>query len=346
MSEIPPAGRPPQLDGQAIAQHPSHQNVDNTLLAKTLADALNQATVEARRKRRWNIFFKLIFLTIFILMVLGLLADRGLKGSGIQLDDQGNIINRYTAVIEVKGVIADSGDASAEKIIAGIQRAYQDANVAGIVLRINSGGGSPVQSGYVYDEINRLRSLNPTKPIVSVIEDIGASGAYYIAAATDNIYADKASLVGSIGVTAASFGFVGLMDKVGIERRLYTSGAHKAFLDPFSPQNSQETIFWEEVLAGVHDQFIDAVEKGRGKRLNVRENPDLFSGLIWNGEQALAIGLIDGLGSTATIAREQFAAPFLVDFTEKEDPLTKMMKELGLGVMSGVRAAFPEVEWR
>lgn len=346
MSELPPQGRPPQLDGQAIAHQAATSHVDNALLTKILADALNNATVEARRKRRWNIFFKLIFLVIFILIVLNLLADKVLKGSGLQVDSQGNIINRYTAVIDVKGVIADNSDASAGKIIAGIQRAYRDPKVAGIVLRINSGGGSPVQSGYVYDEINRLRSIDPTKPIVSVIEDIGASGAYYIAAATDNIYADKASLVGSIGVTAASFGFTGLIDKIGIERRLYTSGEHKAFLDPFSPQNAEETAFWKEVLSGVHDQFIDAVEKGRGTRLNVRENPDLYSGLIWNGAQALEMGLIDGLGSTATIARDKFSAPFLVDFTDKEDPFAKMMKELGMGVVSGVRAAFPEVEWR
>lgn len=345
MSEFQSPGRPPQLDGQAISHYPS-SNIDQALLTKTLADALNNATVEARRKRRWNIFFKLIFGVIFILIVLGLLADKSLKSGGIQIDDEGNIVPRYTAVIDVKGEIADNTDASAARIISGMQRAYKDAGVVGIVLRINSGGGSPVQSGYVYDEINRLRMIYPEKPIVSVIEDIGASGAYYIAAATDQIYADKASLVGSIGVTAASFGFVGLIDKVGIERRIYTSGEHKAFLDPFSPQNAIETTFWKEVLVGVHDQFIDAVEKGRGKRLNVRENPDLYSGLIWNGEQALEIGLIDGLGSTATIAREQFKAPFMVDFTEKEDPFAKMMKELGMGVVSGVKAAFPEVQWR
>lgn len=344
MSEFQSQGRPPQLDGQAISHHSS--SIDNTLLTKALADALNNATVESRRKRRWNIFFRIIFLLIFILIVLGFIGAKGLGSSGIQMDEQGNIITRYTAVVDVKGMIADNSEASAARVINGIQRAYKDPNVAGIVLRINSGGGSPVQSGYVYDEINRLRSLQPDKPIVSVIEDIGASGAYYIAAATDNIYADKASLVGSIGVTAASFGFTGLIEKVGIERRLYTSGEHKAFLDPFSPQNAIETAFWEEVLTGVHDQFIDAVEKGRGKRLNVRDNPDLYSGLIWNGEQALEIGLIDGLGSTATIAREEFQAPFLVNFTVKDDPFEKMMKELGMGVVSGVKAAFPEVEWR
>lgn len=345
MSDFQSQGRPPHLDGQAISSA-SAGNVDNTLLTKALADALNNATVEARRKRRWGIFFKLIFFIIFLFIILSLIVSNSLRSGGIYLDDEGNIINRYTAVVDVKGEISDNSEASAERIIAGIQRAYKDPKVAGIILRINSGGGSPVQSGYVYDEINRLRAIDPTKPIVSVIEDIGASGAYYIAAATDHIYADKASLVGSIGVTAASFGFTGLIEKVGVERRLYTSGEHKAFLDPFSPENTKETAFWKEVLGGVHDQFIDAVEKGRGKRLNVRDNPDLYSGLIWNGEQALEIGLIDGLGSTATIAREKFLAPYLVDFSEKEDPFAKMMKELGMGVVSGVKAAFPEVEWR
>ncbi|MHC5226561.1 S49 family peptidase [Ignatzschineria sp. LJL83] len=348
MSESTHSGIPPYIDKQAISQAGNaHENsINSDLLAKTLANALNNATVEARRRRRWNIFFKLTFLMIFVLMVLGLLAGNSMKGSNIQIDDSGNIITRYTAVIDVKGEIAENSDASASRMISGIQRAYQDPYAVGIILRINSGGGSPVQSGYVYDEINRLRALYPEKKIYSVIEDIGASGAYYIAAATDYIYADKASLVGSIGVTAASFGFTGLMEKVGVERRLYTSGEYKAFLDPFSPQNAVETDFWKEVLSGVHDQFIAAVENGRGTRLNVQENPNLYSGLVWNGEQALEIGLIDGLGSAQTVAREELSAAYLVDFTEKEDPFAKMMKELGMGVVSGVKAAFPEIEWR
>ena len=341
------SSNPPSLDGGAISHRSSGQSgVNNDLLAKTLADALNNATTEARRKRRWAIFFRLIFGLIFLLIIAGIFADKSGKGSGIYFDDQGNIVNRYTAVIDVKGVIAENSDASASRIIDGIQRAYNDPKAAGIILRINSGGGSPVQSGYVYDEINRLRALYPQKPIYSVVEDIGASGAYYIAAATDEIFADKASLVGSIGVTAAGFGFNELIGRIGIERRLYTSGEHKAFLDPFSPQNAEETAFWKEVLGGVHQQFIHAVESGRGDRLKAKDNPDLYSGLIWNGEQALALGLIDGLGSTATIAREKLRAPYLADFTQKEDPFAKMMRELGMGVVSGVRAAFPEVEWR
>lgn len=326
----------------------SHSNggLNNEALSRVLADALNQATTESRRKRRWNIFFKILFLLIFILMILGFMAGRSLSGKGIYLDEEGNVLSRYTAVIDVKGMIAENSEASAEHIIAGIQSAYKDKNVAGIILRINSGGGSPVQSGYVYDEINRLRALYPEKKVYAVIEDIGASGAYYIAAASDYIYADKASLVGSIGVTAAGFGFTGLIDKVGIERRLYTSGEYKAFLDPFSPQNPVETDFWKEVLSGVHDQFITAVKEGRGDKLKTPDNPILYSGLIWNGEQALSMGLIDGLGSAPMVAREIFKAPHLVDFTEKEDPFDRMMKGLGAGVVTGVRAAFPEVEWR
>lgn len=351
MSDFRETGQPPRIDGGAVNNRNNHNNqsqsaISNDLLAKTLADALNLATIEARRKRRWNIFFKLFFGVIFILIVLGLVAGRNIDSSNIHFDDAGNIVNRYTAVIDVKGVIAENSDASAERIIVGLQRAYKDPKAAGIVLRINSGGGSPVQSGYVYDEIKRLQQIYPEKRVYAVIEDIGASGAYYIAAAADYIYADKASLVGSIGVTAAGFGFTELIDKVGVERRLYTSGEYKAFLDPFSPQNPIETDFWKSVLGGVHDQFITAVKNGRGDKLKTPDDPLLYSGLVWNGEQALSLGLIDGLGSAPAVARELFQAPVLVDFTEKEDPLTKMMKGLGMGVVSGVRAAFPEIEWK
>ncbi len=337
---------PPSLDAAAIAtpKIAQPQGIDNALLAQTLAKALNASTIEARRKRRWNIFFKLFFGAIFLLLILLLFALKSIGNSNIHIDSKGNIVDRYTAVVEVKGMIADGMDASGDKIMNGLHKAFQDPKVAGIILRINSGGGSPVQSGYVYDEINRLKRLYPNKPIYAVIEDIGASGAYYIASATDMIIADKASLVGSIGVTAAGFGFNKLIDKVGIDRRLYTSGEYKAFLDPFSPQNAVETEFWKSVLDGVHQQFIAAVEAGRGERLN-RDYPNLYSGLIWNGEQALEIGLIDGLGSPAEVAREAFNAPFIVDFTEKEDPFARMMKGLGMGVVSGIRSAFPQVEW-
>ncbi|PWD83613.1 S49 family peptidase [Ignatzschineria cameli] len=341
-----PGNHIPQLDRGALrsSAHASEgvgSGVDSARLTEALANALNSATVEARRKRRWAIFFRLLFAFLFLLMVLLFFAGRSIDSGAIKVDSEGRLLDRYTAVIDLKGIIAENSDASAARLISALGKAYQDPKAVGIILRINSGGGSPVQSGYVYDEINRLRELYPHKKLFAVIEDIGASGAYYIAAAADQIYADKASLVGSIGVTAASFGFVELMDKVGIERRLYTSGEYKAFLDPFSPQNPTETAFWKGVLDGVHQQFITAVKEGRGTRLKDPDNSLLYSGLVWNGEQALDLGLIDGLGSAASVARD-WQAPALIDFTEKEDPWSKMMRELGLGVISAIKAALPQ----
>lgn len=199
-------------------------------------------------------------------------------------------------------------------------------------MRINSPGGSPVQSGYVYDEIRRLRGEYPDIKLYAVITDLGASGAYYIASAADQIYADKASLVGSIGVTAAGYGFVGTMEKLGVERRTYTAGEHKAFLDPFQPQKPEETAFWQSVLETTHKQFIASVKQGRGERLKDKEHPELFSGLIWSGEQALGLGLVDALGSAGYVARDVVGEKDLVDFTVKESPFDRFSKRLGASV--------------
>jgi protease-4 len=205
------------------------------------------------------------------------------------------------------------------------------------MLVINSPGGSPVQAGYVFDEIKRLRLLYPDKKLYAVIAELGASGGYYIAAAADDIYADKASLVGSIGVTASSFGFVDLMKKIGVERRHFTSGEHKAFLDPFSPAKEIESEFWQEVLDVTHQQFIDVVKIGRGDRINQQENlTELFSGLIWNGEQALTLGLIDGLGSPGFVAREIVQAENIVDYSVSPSALEKLTKRLGVSIGSGI----------
>jgi protease-4 len=200
--------------------------------------------------------------------------------------------------------------------------------VAGIVLRINSPGGSPVQAGYVYDEIKRLRALHPQVKVYAVIADIGASGAYYIAAAADQIYADKASLVGSIGVVSSSFGFVDALKKLGVERRLFTSGEHKGFLDPFSPLNPQEQAYWQQVLDVTHRQFIEQVKAGRGSRLNSEKSDLLFSGLVWSGEQARELGLIDGLGSPGYVAREVIGAEQIVNYTEKPTPFEKLARRM------------------
>jgi len=238
----------------------------------------------------------------------------------------------HTALIELKGVIADDEKASADNVVTALRKAFDDSNTRGVVLRINSPGGSPVQSGYIYDEIKRLRGLHPDIKLYAVITDLGASGAYYVASAADAIYADKASLVGSIGVTAASFGFVGTMEKLGVERRVYTSGEHKAFLDPFQPQKPEETRFWQQVLDTTHQQFIDSVKKGRGDRLKVEGHPELFSGLVWSGEQALSLGLIDGLGSASYVARDVVKEERLVDFTQEDSPFDRFAKRLGASV--------------
>lgn len=315
-------------------------------LWQMMEKTLNEATVEQRRRRRWGIFFKgLTFL--YLLFILGAIFQiTSGKNDPYRFDENGQLLDAYTAVVQLNGVIAADSDASGDRLITALRRAYKDPKAKGIILRINSGGGSPVQSGYVYDEINRLRTLYPEKKLYSVIMEIGASGAYYIASATDEIYADKASLVGSIGVTGASFGFVDTMDKLGVERRLYTSGEHKAFLDPFMPMRDDETEFWKEVLGGVHEQFIDVVKKGRGDRLDVEGNPDLFSGLIWNGEQALEMGLIDGLGSAGYVAREIIGAPHLVDFTVEEDGFSKVLKRLGASAGAEIRSKLTEFNWQ
>ncbi|WP_339510018.1 signal peptide peptidase SppA [Pseudomonas sp. RL_15y_Pfl2_60] len=296
------------------------------LLEKTLLAGVQ----EQRRSRRWGIFFKLLTF-IYLFVALALFSPMLKLGKGA-----GDVGGAHTALIEVRGVIADKEAASADNIVGSLRAAFEDENTKGVILRINSPGGSPVQSGYIYDEIKRLRGEHPDVKLYAVISDIGASGAYYIASAADQIYADKASLVGSIGVTAASFGFVGLMDKLGVDRRVYTSGEHKAFLDPFQPPKAEETEFWQGVLDTTHQQFIDSVKKGRGDRLKVAENPELFSGLIWSGEQALKLGLIDGLGSTSYVARDVIGQKELVDFTVQDSPLDRFAKKLGASVAENV----------
>ncbi|MBY4677171.1 S49 family peptidase [Marinobacterium arenosum] len=276
--------------------------------------------VEQRRARRWGIFFKgLTFLYLFALL--------GLFFVGNQLGESDKAVEVHTAVIEVAGPIAADEDASADNLVGSLREAFDEPKAKAVVLRINSPGGSPVQAGYVYDEIKRLRALHPEKKVYAVIADMGASGAYYIAAAADEIYADKASLVGSIGVTASGFGFVELMDKLGVERRIYTAGEHKAFLDPFSPANEREGRLWQEVLNTTHRQFIEQVRQGRGERLTPDDR--LFSGLVWTGEQALELGLVDGLGSTSYVARELVGHEKLVEYMPKRQPWQEIVDRLG-----------------
>ena len=293
------------------------------LLEKTLLDGVQ----EQRRARRWGIFFKLLTF-VYLFGVLLIFSPLLHMGEGKAVGDT------HTAIINVRGMIADEEAASADNIVGALRAAFEDSNTKGVVLRINSPGGSPVQSGYIYDEIRRLRGEYPAIKVYAVIADLGASGAYYIASAADEIYADKSSLVGSIGVTAATFGFVETMDKLGVERRVYTSGEHKAFLDPFQPEKPEETEFWRSVLATTHRQFIDSVKQGRGDRLQVAGHPELFSGLIWSGEQALELGLIDGLGNASYVAREVIGEAELVDFTVKDSPLERFTKQLAVSIGS------------
>lgn len=306
----------PESDPEEREERKSWKLLEKTLLA---------SVQEQRRARRWGIFFKLLtfFFLFGILALLLPLAD---------MDKAASRSASHTALIEVRGVIADQEAASADNLIKSLREAFKDPKTKAVVLRINSPGGSPVQAGYVYDEIRRLRGEYPQTKLYAVITDLGASGAYYIASAADEIYADKASLVGSIGVTAAGYGFVGTMEKLGVERRAYTSGEHKAFLDPFSPQKPEETAFWQSVLDTTHQQFIAMVKQGRGERLKDKEHPELFSGLIWSGEQAKALGLVDGLGSASYVARDIVGEKELVDFTVQESPFDRFSKRLGASV--------------
>lgn len=292
---------------------------------KLIEKLLMSQQAEQRKSRRWGIFFKLLTFT-YLFALLFLLWP---FGDGLPVSAE-----EHTALVQIEGPIASDTDASADRIVGAIREAFENPAAKALILRINSPGGSPVQSGYINDEIERLRGEYPEKKVYAVIADIGASGAYYIAVAANEIYADKASLVGSIGVVSGSFGFTGLMDKLGIDRRLYTAGENKSFLDPFSPEEEEEVNFWEQVLANTHDQFIQQVREGRGDRL--ADNPELFSGLIWTGEQSVELGLVDGLGSASYVAREIVGQEEMVDYTRRPPALEQLMERFGVAVGGAV----------
>lgn len=276
---------------------------------------------EQRRARRWNVFFKLL-LAIYLFSILGLYLSEEV--------DTGKLTHTpHTAMVDVFGVISADAEANADSIIEGLQDAFDDPDTKGVILRLDTPGGAPVQAGMVNDEIRRLRKEHPDIPVYAVIEDMCASGGYYIAAAADKIYADKASIVGSIGVRMDGFGFVDTMKKVGVERRLLTAGEHKGLLDPFEPVNEVEKEHIQGVLDDIHRQFIDVVKEGRGDRL--KDDPKLFSGLIWTGEQAVGLGLVDGLGSVDQVARDVVGAEDIVNFTPKEDVWERFADRLGAG---------------
>ncbi len=301
---------------------PARENTGNPAWAQEALERLASAALkEQRAARRWGIFFKLAFLA-YLLLIFFMMS--GLGGIGRDSSATG----QHTALVEIKGVIADGQAANADYIISGLRRAFENKDAAAIILRINSPGGSPVQAGYVNDEIRRLRGLHPDKKIYAVVTDICASGGYYIAVAADEIYADKASIVGSVGVLMDGFGFVGTLEKLGVERRLITAGESKGFLDPFSPMKEEDTQHLRGMLDDIHKQFITVVREGRGDRL--KDNGKLFSGLTWTGEESLALGLVDGLSSSSRVAREVIGAERIVDYTYRPPVFERFTDRLGV----------------
>ncbi|HSN20857.1 MAG TPA: S49 family peptidase, partial [Usitatibacter sp.] len=260
-----------------------------------------RALDEQRRSRQWGALFKLLWLIFWFLVLAAWLGWIG-RGEKEAVAMSG----KHTALVDLEGVIAPEGRASAERIIRGLDRAFKDPGTKGVVLQINSPGGSPVQAGYIYDEMKRLKKKYPNIPLYAVVQDLCASGGYYVAAGADRIYVDKASLVGSIGVIISSFGFTGAMEKLGIERRAYTAGDNKDFLDPFAPENPTQREHAQKMLEEIHQQFIKAVRDGRGSRL--KESPEIFSGLVWTGARSVDLGLADALGSAESVARDVIKA--------------------------------------
>jgi len=300
----------------------NNPNWERDLISKLAFDAL----VEQRRRRRWGIFFKLLTFA-YVTFVLVLMVDWSGRG-----DFTGG--KKYTAVVELNGIIAPGTDASADNVILGLQAAFKEKSTQGVILRINSPGGSPVQAQTIYDEMRRLRKKYPDIPLYAVVDDICASGGYFVAAAADRIYVGKASIVGSIGVLMNGFGFTGLMDKLGVERRLITAGENKGMLDPFSPLREKDKEYINVLMKDIHQQFISAVREGRGKRL--KETPDMFSGLIWTGEKSVELGLADDYGSLDSVAREVIKAEDMVDYTKKEGFAEKVARRFGAAMASSL----------
>lgn len=290
---------------------------------------------EQRARRRWGIFFKLIG-CVYVGVILWSLFDLG--GSDA-MDGE-----RHTALIQMNGVIQAKGEVDSDAVVGALQTAFDDKNTAGVILRINSPGGSPVQAGIIYDEIRRLRGKHPEVPLYVVVEDVCASGGYYIAAAADNIYVDKASIVGSIGVLMDGFGFTDAMHKVGVERRLLTAGENKGFLDPFSPMDAKQKAYAQEMLTEIHGQFIDAVRKGRGKRL--KETPEMFSGLMWSGAKSIQLGLADGFGTVESVARDIVKVENIRDYTAKQNFAERIAKRFGADMAESAVRALGRTELR
>lgn len=298
---------------------------DTDLPAKLLHELARESLVERRRARRWSIFFRTLTLLLIGGIALAMFNARQMISPHNQPDSSSD---GHTALVKIEGAILANSPANVEPVLEALQRAYDDKNTRGVVLYINSPGGSPVQSGLIYDAILEQRAEYSEVPVHAVLGDVAASGAYYIAAAAENIYANRASIVGSIGVRLDSFGAVDAIERLGIERRLLTAGEHKGLLDPFEPVNEFALARLQSMLDNVHSQFIQAVKDGRGDRLS--NDPNLFSGLIWSGAEALDNGLIDALGSTTMVARDVIGAEQIIDFTVPSDRLSRLRRELGV----------------
>ncbi len=313
----------------AAAQAPGWER---SVLERLAFDTLK----EQRASRRWRVFFRLAWLVVFIAMLAYLFSSDSSSST---------TATEHTAVVELKGVIASGADASAEYVIAALRTAFEDDGAKAVVLLINSPGGSPVQAGMINDEIVRLKALHK-KPMYAVVEESCASAAYYIAAAADSIYVDKASIVGSIGVLMDGFGFTGTMEKLGVERRLLTAGSNKGMLDPFSPMDDKQKAYAQQMLGQIHQQFIQVVRDGRGDRL--KETDDTFSGLFWTGQEAVKLGLADGLGSLDQVARDVVGAENVVDYTRRENVAERFAKKFGASVGAGavntMRSMVPSIQ--
>ncbi len=297
---------------------------DNNWQQQTIEKLALSGLKEQQTARRWSIFFKaLTFLYLFIILVMAL----GWFGGK-------NTSSPHTALIEVNGVIEAGGEVNADSFISSLHDAYESTGTKGIILRFNTPGGSPVQAGIINDEIVRQKKLHPKIPVYGVVEDICASGGYYIAVATDKIYVDKGSIVGSIGVLMDGYGFTEVMKKVGVERRLMTAGENKGMLDPFSPVSEKHKALAQAMLNEVHEQFKTVVRNGRGSRL--KETPEVFSGLFWSGEQSIKLGLADALGSADYVAREVIKQEEIVDYTYQETVVDRFAKRFGASMAKSI----------
>ena len=303
----------------------SNQNWERQALEHLLLENLK----ETRKARRWKAVFRVLTLVVFVGAILAIF-DFHLPGRGMGAE-------KHTALVTLEGEISASSMANALDINSSLTAAFENENSAGVILRINSPGGSPVQAGMMNDEIHRLRKLYPGKPFYVVVEDICASGGYYVAVAGDQILVDKASLVGSIGVIMEGFGFTGLMDKLGVTRRMITAGSNKGMMDPFSKENPQQVEMIKTMIDEIHQQFIAVVKAGRGNRL--KDTSEIFSGRIWNGEQAIKIGLVDGYGTVDSVARDFLKAPDILDYTMKENFAERVAKRFGAEVVAAAGKA-------